>query len=124
MITYFAALADAITFKTANPGSVLSHDGAGAVVYTGADITVLPCPPITADAGFLKAILLSDGLLTSIDAYVATQSKVAQILWANTTPLTSNNKMIAAWAAQCVPPKTQADIDNIFNRANAEQAVA
>ena len=89
MITYFEALADAITFKNANPGSVLGYDGAGAIVYTDSDITVLPYLPITMDAGILKSLLLSDGLLTSVDAYVATQSEVVQTLWNNATPLTS-----------------------------------
>ena len=122
MITYFEALADAVTFKNANPGSVLGYDGAGAIVYTDSDITVLPYLPITMDAGILKSLLLSDGLLTSVDAYVATQSEVVQTLWNNAAPLTSNSKMIAAWAAQCSPPLTQADIDSYFIRAVELQA--
>ena len=121
-INNFTTIADGVAFQVANPDSVLRYNGLGADVLTGEDIPVSTYAPITVDAGCLKVILDTDGLLAGINAYVATKSSAMQILWANTNPLTSDDSLILAWGAQCVPPKAQADIDGYFIRATALQA--
>ena len=86
----------------------------------------LPVASVSADAGWVAYVLAQQGLLASVETYVATQSAAIQALWAKITTIQSNNALVMGWAISQYPSNTvaqnQVAIDSILTAANAAQA--
>lgn len=118
MINKFTDQVGADAFVTANTPNFVHYDIGEIVVYTGTDIPPAPvAKPVVYEiqAAWLMIVMEQQGLLASVQGYVAAASvsnPAISLLWSPGVVFQSDNRLILDWAS--ANGKAQADVDAIF----------
>lgn len=82
--------------------------------WNGTEITASVPVPASVTPRQVRLLLLSQGLLASVEAMIAASDQATQITWQYASEFKRNDPLLAQLAANLVPPLTNEQIDQFF----------